>query len=248
MGCDTFAVTGHSNFYCLFRTEVGRSQKILNSSGVHLDALTFIINNNKEIHMTKKQPQQTFNIGRMVKKFFLSSFVVFTFVAYVINQRITKPDSALSLASTHSSIVTPQVFSSSLGVPPNSPIPAQQGDSSANTASTFPILPTPTSQSSAATNGGLYKDGTYTGPQVAAYYGLVEVQATVQNGKIVNVQFLQYPSDRRTSVRINTIAMPYLQQEALQVQSAHVNIISGATFTSEGFAMSLVAALNSAKN
>ena len=197
--------------------------------------------------MTKNHSQQTSNLIRMVKKFFLSSFIVFTFVAYVINQRITKPDSALSLASTHSSIVTPQVFSSSIGVPANSPIPTQQGDSSANTASTFPILPTPTSQSS-ATNGGLYKDGTYTGPQVDAYYGLVEVQATVQNGKIVNVQFLQYPSDRRTSVRINTIAMPYLQQEALQVQSAHVNIISGATFTSEGFAMSLDAALNSAKN
>jgi uncharacterized protein with FMN-binding domain len=77
---------------------------------------------------------------------------------------------------------------------------------------------------------------------------MVEVQVTVQKGKIAAVKFMEYPSDRRTSVRINTIAMPYLQKEALQVQSAHVNIISGATFTSEGFAMSLNAALNSAKN
>jgi len=77
---------------------------------------------------------------------------------------------------------------------------------------------------------------------------LVKVQATVQNGKIADVQFLQYPSDRRTSVEINTQAMPWLQQEALQAQSAHVNIISGATFTSEGFAMSLDAALKTAKN
>ena len=201
--------------------------------------------------MTKKQPQQTFNIGRMINKFFISSFVVFAFIAYVVNQRFTKPDSALSLGSTVSSIVTPQMPSSSEGLPvlPAQPMPTNvpQGDTSVN-APTSSILPTPTAQPSAAHNIGLYKDGTYTGPQVDAYYGLVEVQVKVQNGKIVNVQFLQYPSDRRTSVRINTIAMPYLQQEALQVQSAHVNIISGATFTSEGFAMSLDAALNSAKN
>jgi uncharacterized protein with FMN-binding domain len=75
---------------------------------------------------------------------------------------------------------------------------------------------------------------------------LVQVQATVQNGKIADVQFLQYPSDRRTSQQINAFAMPYLQQEAIQAQSANVNIISGATLTSEGFAMSLQSALASA--
>jgi uncharacterized protein with FMN-binding domain len=190
--------------------------------------------------MARKQSQQTFNIGRMINKFFISSFVVFAFIAYVVNQRFTKPDSALSLSPIASGIVAPQIPSSSEGVPAQ-PIPqnsnpaAQQNNSSTNAVQAQPFA-------------SAYKDGTYTGPQVDAYYGLVEVQATVQNGKIVNVKFLQYPSDRRTSVRINTIAMPYLQQEALQVQSAHVNIISGATFTSEGFAMSLDAALNSAKN
>ena len=80
------------------------------------------------------------------------------------------------------------------------------------------------------------------------YYGLVEIQVTVQQGKIANVNFLQYPNDRNTSVRINSIAMPYLQQEAVQAQSAQVNVISGATLTSEGFMMSLDAALKSAKN
>jgi len=115
-------------------------------------------------------------------------------------------------------------------------------------ASSWGGLPVIQSQPTATSNQGLYKDGVCTGPQIDAYYGLVEVQATVKNGKISDVQFLKYPNDRRTSVRINNIAMPWLQQEAIQAQSAYVNIISGATFTSEGFAMSLNAALKSAKN
>ncbi len=76
----------------------------------------------------------------------------------------------------------------------------------------------------------------------------MEVQATVQSGKLASVQFLQYPNDRRTSQQINSIAMPYLQQEAIQVQSANVDIISGATLTSEGFQMSLQSALQGAHN
>jgi len=165
------------------------------------------------------------NLSRMIRKFFLSSFVVITFIAYVVHQRFTNPDSALSPAPTLSSMV------------------ASQG--AASSANSLPVIQSPPT---AASNPGFYKDGVYTGPQVDAYYGLVEVQATVKNGKISDVQFLKYPNDRRTSVRINNIAMPWLQQEAIQAQSANVNIISGATFTSEGFAMSLNAALKSAKN
>jgi uncharacterized protein with FMN-binding domain len=176
----------------------------------------------------------------MIKKFFLSSFVVFTFIAYVAHQRFTNPDSALSPTPTISSIVSQQNFNT----PVNNVAPTVNAPLAANIPTAVPIPPTATS----ASNQGVYKDGVYTGPQVDAYYGIVEVQATVQNGQITNVQFVKYPNDRRTSVRINNIAMPYLQQEALQAQSAHINIISGATFTSEGFAMSLNAALNSAKN
>ena len=81
-----------------------------------------------------------------------------------------------------------------------------------------------------------------------AYYGLVQVQVVIQSGKIATVQFLQYPNDRRTSQQINAQVMPWLQQEAIQAQSANVNLISGATLTSEGFTNSLQAALQSASN
>lgn len=179
--------------------------------------------------MAKNQYQHTFSFARVVKKFFLSSFVVLTFIVYVVQQRFTKPDSALSPTPANSGIVAPLTSSSNGAAPTSSAEP------------TLAIQPS-------ATPRGAYKDGVYTGPQVDAYYGIVEVQATIQNGKIADVQFLQYPNDRRTSQRINSIAMPYLQQEALQAQSANVNIISGATFTSEGFVMSLNSALDTARN
>lgn len=91
-----------------------------------------------------------------------------------------------------------------------------------------------------------YKDGTYTGTSADAYYGNVQVAATIQNGKITDVKFLQYPDTHQTSVYINQQAMPYLQQEAIQAQSSHVNVITGATFTSQAFAQSLASALSQA--
>jgi len=70
----------------------------------------------------------------------------------------------------------------------------------------------------------------------------------VQGGKLTDVQFLDYPHDRRTSQRINQQADPWLIQEAIQAQSANVDIISGATLTSQAFAQSLYTALNQAAN
>jgi uncharacterized protein with FMN-binding domain len=74
------------------------------------------------------------------------------------------------------------------------------------------------------------------------------VQTTIQNGRIVDVRFLEFPQDRRTSQRINSYAVPYLQKEAIQAQKAQVNIISGATLTSQAFSMSLQSALDKAKS
>jgi uncharacterized protein with FMN-binding domain len=105
---------------------------------------------------------------------------------------------------------------------------------------------TATSAATSTPSSG-YKDGTYTGPVLDVNWGYVQVQATIQSGQISNVQFLQFPSDRRTSQRINSIANPELEQEAIQAQSANVDIITGATLTSEGFQQSLQAALNQAK-
>jgi uncharacterized protein with FMN-binding domain len=90
---------------------------------------------------------------------------------------------------------------------------------------------------------GQYKDGSYTGPSVNVYYGNVQVKATISGGQLTDVQFLQYPSDRQTSQYINSQAMPMLTQEAIQVQSANVSGVSGASATSQGFIQSLSSAL-----
>ena len=94
---------------------------------------------------------------------------------------------------------------------------------------------------------GQYKNGSYTGKVTDAYYGNYQVRAIIKNGKISDIEFLQFPNDRNTSVYINNQAMPYLKQEAIQAQSANVNIVSGATQSSIAFKESLQSALDQAR-
>lgn len=109
--------------------------------------------------------------------------------------------------------------------------------------SIVPSVATTTNTTQSITQHIVYKDGQYTGDVVDAYYGNVQVQTTVQAGKISDVMFVDYPHDRSNSVRINTVATPMLKSEAIQVQSSQVDTISGATFTSNAFRQSLASAL-----
>lgn len=93
-----------------------------------------------------------------------------------------------------------------------------------------------------------FKDGQYTGNPADAYYGFVQVKVTISDGKITDVVFLQSPNDRSTSILINQQAMPYLKQEAITAQSGNVDIVSGATLSSEAFIQSMNSALNQAKS
>lgn len=104
-------------------------------------------------------------------------------------------------------------------------------------------VPTMKTVTSVKKTSSAYADGSYIGSAVDAYYGTVQVKATIQNGQLADVTFLQYPNNRSNSVYINGQAMPMLTQEALAVQSAQVNGVSGATFTSQAFQQSLRSAL-----
>lgn len=130
--------------------------------------------------------------------------------------------------------VVGQQPSSILNQPSPTSIPPQNSVPTSSTPPNPPNTPTPS---------GLYKDGAYTGDPADAYYGYIQVKAIIQNGKISDVAFLQYPSDNRTSVFINSQAMPMLKQEAIRAQSAQVDIISGASDSSMAFAQSLGSAL-----
>lgn len=167
-----------------------------------------------------------------MKKLALSIFIMGSFGLYALSQ---------SQSNASATFVASQ------------PIALSTKNQTATTAKKVAVgtATTATSQQSSTTTtvkkSGLYSDGTYTGSVADAYYGNVQVQAVVSNGKIVDVRFLDYPQDRGTSIRINSVAMPYLTQEAIQAQSANVNGVSGASDTSAAFRQSLASALVKAR-
>jgi uncharacterized protein with FMN-binding domain len=101
--------------------------------------------------------------------------------------------------------------------------------------------------SAAGTTGASAKAvGTYAGSVVQTRFGSVQVQITVQAGKITDVTALQLTDAERKSVQISNRAAPLLRAEVLQSQSADVQTISGATVTSDAYLNSLQAALDAA--
>jgi len=123
--------------------------------------------------------------------------------------------------------------------------------STTSTAATTTGTTSGTTSTTAATTtaaaNALYKDGQYDGNVADAYYGLVQVRAIIQGGKLTDVVFLSYPNDRSESIQINTYAMPILKAEAIKAQSAKVNAVTGATNTSRAFINSLTNALSQAQ-
>jgi len=103
------------------------------------------------------------------------------------------------------------------------------------------------STSSDTSASGAYKDGTYTGPVADAIYGQLQIQVTISGGKITEVSWPVYPNSPGHTSQVSAAALPTLKQEAIASQSANVNIVSGATQTSEAFQQSLATALTQAQ-
>jgi uncharacterized protein with FMN-binding domain len=85
-----------------------------------------------------------------------------------------------------------------------------------------------------------------TGAVSMTAYGPVQVQIRVRGSRIVSIDNLALPFDRSRSQEISSIAGPLLRSEALQAQSARIDVVSGATYTSDGYAQSLQSALDRA--
>jgi uncharacterized protein with FMN-binding domain len=88
--------------------------------------------------------------------------------------------------------------------------------------------------------------GTFTGADVPNRFGDVQVRVVISNGHITDVQAVQLPTDRAESAYISQQVGPWLRTEALKAQSANIDIISGATYTSQSYAQSLESALQQA--
>lgn len=94
---------------------------------------------------------------------------------------------------------------------------------------------------------GIYKDGSYPGSLVFVYDSDIQVQAIIQNGKLADIKFLVYPDRTQYSTEIAAESIPTLITEAIQAQSADIDAVSGATYTSASFKESLASALALAK-
>jgi uncharacterized protein with FMN-binding domain len=85
------------------------------------------------------------------------------------------------------------------------------------------------------------KDGTFTGPSVNVNYGNVQVKITVVNGRITDAVAVKAPSGKND--RYTNMSVPVLKQQTLNAQSANIQGVSGASYTSYGWFISLQGAL-----
>lgn len=109
-------------------------------------------------------------------------------------------------------------------------------------------LPAPSSSASASSGTGSATTGTrtVTGDTIQTRWGPVQVRVTIKNGRLTDVTAVSYPTDNPRDQEINSYALPRLRSEALQAQSADIDTVSGATYTSDGYRQSLQSALDSA--
>ena len=157
-----------------------------------------------------------------MKKTIVSTIIIGIFILYCLLHAQANPVAIVPTA-------TPTSRSSSISTP---------APTATATSGTTP--------GATSTSSSTYKNGTYTGNVADAQWGVVQVQVVIQNGKMTSVQFLQYPNERNRSIEINSYADPQLVSEAIQAQSAQVDIVSGATDTSNAFIQSLSNALSQA--
>ena len=99
---------------------------------------------------------------------------------------------------------------------------------------------------SGSTGGGAATTSTVTGSVAQTRWGPVQVRISVGSGRITDVAVVQSPNGNSRDQRINSYALPTLVQETLSAQSANIDMVSGATVTSQGYVQSLQSALDQA--
>ena len=137
--------------------------------------------------------------------------------------------------------ITPPQLSSTTqiagGIPQADPSAAPSA--SATTQPTKKPTTAPTAAPTKAPSGAT--DGSFTGDAVTMRYGIVQVKITVQNGKITDAQAVKAPTG--SNDRYTQMAVPRLREQTITAQSANIQGVSGASFTSYGWYTSLVSAI-----
>lgn len=128
--------------------------------------------------------------------------------------------------------------------------PATASNNSASSqSSTTAITPTVTAEANIqpAVTANTLKDGTHKGTTKTTPYGDVQIAIIVSGGKISNVTFLTMPQDDKRSALISDQTSPQLKAQTITAQSAAIDGVSGATYTSDAYIGSLQAAIDAAK-
>jgi uncharacterized protein with FMN-binding domain len=123
---------------------------------------------------------------------------------------------------------------------------SESGTSSGTPAS--PTSPSTSTEPSASPSTGKSSSasGTFTGSTSQTQYGPMQVEIVVSAGKITDVKALQVTDEGGRSAEISNYATPILRTEALKAQSAKIQSVSGATYTSQGYISSLQSAIDKA--
>lgn len=111
-------------------------------------------------------------------------------------------------------------------------------------SATVPATPPAAEAAPSASNGSTGR--TVTGDAAPTQWGPVQVQLTVSDGRITAVTVLQSPSGNPRDIQINDQALPILVDETTSAQSADIDVVSGATVTSDGYISSLQSAIDQA--
>jgi len=148
--------------------------------------------------------------------------------------------STVGASGQSSSASTPPVAASTGSSAASAPPSGSSGSATSGSAGSA------ASSTGQSASGSTLKSGTFTGSTIQIPFGNVQVQVVVKGGRITDVQPLQMPTAHARSQMISQYVAPMLRQEALQAQNAQINLVSGATYTSEAYAQSLQAALDQA--
>jgi uncharacterized protein with FMN-binding domain len=132
---------------------------------------------------------------------------------------------------------------------PSAALPGSSSSSSAGGATPSGSSAPPDPAGSSSTPGRSPASATaktVAGDAIQTQYGVVQVQITVSGKKITNASFLQLTAYDGHSAQINNAAAPILLQETLAAQSANIDTVSGASYTTQGYEQSLQSALDKA--
>ncbi|NGO45563.1 FMN-binding protein [Streptomyces ureilyticus] len=155
-----------------------------------------------------------------------------------------------SASSSQSSSHSPSASASSSKTPEKQRAPSSASASASPSASasrSVPATPAKTSSASAPrTTSAAPTTRTVTGATAQTKYGPVQVRITLSGDRITRASAVQSPSSPPRSEEISSTASPKLNQETLEAQSADIDTVSGATYTSEGYKQSLQSALDQA--